>query len=113
MLLVTDSPISAKVEKMRDRVRWQHAVIQKRRIGQTRLCIDDGHSNEHKFSFLVLGDSGTGRYRGDSPQRRAASSCIPMTTTADLFCKLGMSSTWSALETSALTILSTLTANTW
>ncbi|MEO0351307.1 MAG: metallophosphoesterase [Cyanobacteria bacterium P01_A01_bin.15] len=72
MLLVTDSPISAKVEKMRDRVRWQHAAIQKRRIDQTRLCIDDGHSNAHKFSFLVLGDSGTGRYRGDSPQRRVA-----------------------------------------
>ena len=72
MLLVNDPPISTKIEKMRDRVRWQHAVIQERRIDQTRLCIDDGHSDKHKFSFLVLGDSGTGRYREDSPQRRVA-----------------------------------------
>lgn len=72
MLLVTDAPISTKVDKMCDRVRWQHPVIQQRRIDQTRLHIDDGHTNNGKFSFLVLGDSGTGRYRGDSPQRRVA-----------------------------------------
>lgn len=72
MLLVTDPPISTKIEKMRDRIQWQHSHIQQRRIDQTRLQIDDGRADDSKFSFLVLGDSGTGRYRGDSPQRRVA-----------------------------------------
>ncbi|MBE9067887.1 metallophosphoesterase, partial [Leptolyngbya cf. ectocarpi LEGE 11479] len=72
MLLVTDAPASTKIQKMCDRIQWQHPVIQQRRIDQTRLHIDDGHTDNSKFSFLVLGDSGTGRYRGDSPQRRVA-----------------------------------------
>jgi hypothetical protein len=57
---------------MSDRVRWQHPAIRERGINQTRLHIQDGHAEDRQFSFLVLGDSGTGRYRGDSPQRRVA-----------------------------------------
>ncbi len=76
MLLATDPSTAAKVQKMRGRVCWQHPLIQERQIDQTRLSIDDGHADDEEFSFTVLGDSGTGRYRGDSPQRRVAEATL-------------------------------------
>ncbi|MEM9803660.1 MAG: metallophosphoesterase [Cyanobacteria bacterium P01_D01_bin.56] len=72
MLLATDASTDTKIRKMRARVRWQHPLILERNIDQTRLFIDDGGAEDSEFSFTVLGDSGTGRYRGDSPQRRVA-----------------------------------------
>lgn len=76
MLLATDASTSTKIRKMRARVRWQDPLIAERNIDQTRLFIDDGHGEDHEFSFMVLGDSGTGRYWGDSPQRRVAEAMI-------------------------------------
>lgn len=72
MLLATDASIDTKIRKMRTRVRWQHPLVLERNIDQTRLHIDDGGATDSGFTFTVLGDSGTGRYRGDSPQRRVA-----------------------------------------
>lgn len=72
MLLVIDPPIEAKIRQMCDRVRWHHPLFQERQIDQTRLQIAPPPIDDHHFSFVVLGDSGTGRYRGDSPQRRVA-----------------------------------------
>jgi hypothetical protein len=72
MLLAHDPAIATKIRKMHDRVRWRHPLIMERQIDQTRLVIDDGRAEDREFSFMVLGDSGTGRYYGDSPQRRVA-----------------------------------------
>ncbi|MEL6231747.1 MAG: hypothetical protein AAFR24_17715 [Cyanobacteria bacterium J06627_3] len=72
MLLATDASIETKIRKMQARVRWQHPLVTEQNIDQTRLFIDDGGAEDSEFSFMVLGDSGTGRYRGDSPQRRVA-----------------------------------------
>ena len=72
MLLATDAPIATKIRKMHERVRWQHPFIVDRNIDQTRFVLDDGQAEDTEFSFMVLGDSGTGRYHGDSPQRRVA-----------------------------------------
>ncbi|MEM1252752.1 MAG: metallophosphoesterase [Cyanobacteria bacterium P01_H01_bin.21] len=72
MLLATDASVVTKIRKMQARVRWQHPLIAERNIDQTQLFIDDGGADDTEFSFMVLGDSGTGRYRGDSPQRRVA-----------------------------------------
>ncbi len=72
MRLVNDPAIATKIRKMHDRVRWQHPFIVERQIDQTRLMLDDGRATDAEFSFMVLGDSGTGRYYNDSPQRRVA-----------------------------------------
>ena len=72
MLLATDASVANKIRKMQVRVRWQHPLLVERNIDQTQLFIDDGGADDTEFSFMVLGDSGTGRYRGDSPQRRVA-----------------------------------------
>lgn len=70
--LTTEPSIATKIEKMKQRVRWQHPVIVQQGIDQRRLAIEDGHSDHDSFSFLVLGDSGTGRHRTSSPQRQVA-----------------------------------------
>lgn len=72
MLLATDASVATKIRKMQTRICWQHPLLTERSIDQTQLFIDDGGADNPEFSFMVLGDSGTGRYRGDSPQRRVA-----------------------------------------
>ena len=60
---------------MSARVRWNHPELIRQGIDQTRLVIDQGHDNpgiDDAFHFLVLGDSGTGRHRFQSPPRRIA-----------------------------------------
>ncbi|MGB3135262.1 MAG: metallophosphoesterase, partial [Nodosilinea sp.] len=57
---------------MQQRVRWQHPQVIERGVDQTRLVIEDGGADDETFSFLVLGDSGTGRHRSSSPQREVA-----------------------------------------
>ncbi|TVQ13126.1 MAG: metallophosphoesterase [Leptolyngbya sp. DLM2.Bin27] len=79
--LVTEPAIEVKIRKMQQRVRWQHPELVGRAIDQTRLVIDDGtqgaiadnsRAATDGFSFLVVGDSGTGRHRTSSPQRQVA-----------------------------------------
>lgn len=70
MQFVSDPAVAVKIAKMKERVCWQHPYLQARRIDQTRLVLDDDQPDNPNFSFLVIGDSGTGQYRGNNPQRR-------------------------------------------
>ena len=72
MQFITDPPITTKIRQMKDRVRWQESSITDRNIDQTRLAIDREEVDNPEFSFLVVGDSGTGRHRSHSPQREVA-----------------------------------------
>ena len=72
MNLATDPSIALKMQRMGERVRWGHPLMSREGIDQTRLVLSDSPCSHDAFSFLVIGDSGTGRYRRDSPQRRVA-----------------------------------------
>jgi hypothetical protein len=72
MQFVSDPPISVKIRKMNERVRWLAPSLVERGIDQTRMVLDDGASDTPEFSFLVVGDSGSGSYRGYNPQRQIA-----------------------------------------
>ncbi|NJO71052.1 MAG: metallophosphoesterase [Oscillatoriales cyanobacterium RM1_1_9] len=72
MDFVSDPPIPTKIRKMKARVRWQEQSICQRGIDQTQLVIDDGYADNPAFSFLVIGDSGTGYHLDHSPQRKIA-----------------------------------------
>jgi len=71
MRFVSDPATSLKIQKMQERVRWRNPKIVDRQIDQTRFVIDDDQE-QNAFSFLVIGDSGSGRHPGHSPQRRIA-----------------------------------------
>lgn len=71
MEFVSDPPISVKIQKMKQRVRWRDALIMQRGIDQTRMVVDDDRESP-TFSFLVVGDSGAGDHRGHNPQRQVA-----------------------------------------
>lgn len=72
MQFVTDPAIATKIQRMQQRVRWQDKSIVQRGIDQTRLVLADQAADSPEFSFLVLGDSGSGYHRGHSPQRQIA-----------------------------------------
>ncbi|MBD1926215.1 metallophosphoesterase [Trichocoleus sp. FACHB-90] len=71
MRFVSDPPIAVKIRKMKERVRWRDSSILERGIDQTRMVLDDG-ADSPEFSFLVVGDSGSGSHRGHNPQRQIA-----------------------------------------
>lgn len=70
MEFVSDPPISVKIRKMKERVRWQDPLVVERGIDQTSMVLDDHTEDSPEFSFLVVGDSGAGPHRGHNPQRR-------------------------------------------
>jgi 3',5'-cyclic AMP phosphodiesterase CpdA len=72
MEFVSDPPIAVKIQKMKHRVRWQHPLITQRKIDQTELVLDDKEADNPTFSFLVIGDSGSGSHRKHNPQRKIA-----------------------------------------
>lgn len=72
MEFVSDPPIALKIQKMKQRVRWQHPLILERKIDQTELVLDDKEADNPEFSFLVIGDSGSGSHRKHHPQRKIA-----------------------------------------
>ena len=72
MKFVSDPPISVKVRKMNERVRWQEKSIVDRGIDQTKMVLETQSTDSPEFSFLVVGDSGTGNHRGYNPQRQIA-----------------------------------------
>ncbi|MDX2230960.1 MAG: metallophosphoesterase [Leptolyngbyaceae cyanobacterium bins.349] len=72
MQFVIDPAIATKIHKMKQRVCWGNQLIHQRAIDQTRLVLDDGHPDTPDFSFLVIGDSGSGYHRGHNPQRQIA-----------------------------------------
>ena len=77
MKFVSEPTIAEKIRKMKQRVKWGDSAIVERNIDQTSLVIDDGKTDDVEFSFLVVGDSGTGSHRGHSPMRRIAELMIP------------------------------------
>lgn len=79
MKLVSDPAIADKICKMNQRVRWQDPAILARNIDQTRLVLDNGESDNPEFSFLVVGDSGSGAHQGYHPQplRQIAELMLP------------------------------------
>ena len=72
MKFVSDPPIATKIRQMQQRVRWQDPLVLERGIDQTRLAIADGGSEDTEFSFMVVGDSGSGVHRGLFPLRQVA-----------------------------------------
>lgn len=72
MQFVTDPATAIKIQKMQERVRWGSPEIQTRGIDQTRLMLADQQNDAPEFSFLVIGDSGSGKHQGHNPQRRVA-----------------------------------------
>ena len=72
MRFVTDPTIATKIARMKQRVRWNDALIKEEGIDQTRLVIAGNARDldENGFSFLAIGDSGTSRHIVDKPQRR-------------------------------------------
>lgn len=77
MKLVSDPAIADKIRKMNQRVRWQDPLIVARGIDQTRLVLSDNRSDDANFSFLVVGDSGSGSHHGHNPQRQVAQLMLP------------------------------------
>lgn len=71
MELVSDPPIAVKIRKMKQRVQWQEPPIVQRGIDQTRMVVE-GWTDNPEFSFLVIGDSGSGAPGKDNPQRQIA-----------------------------------------
>jgi Calcineurin-like phosphoesterase len=69
---VSDPPISIKISKMKQRVRWLDSLILQRKVDQTQFVLDDGWDNNPEFSFLVIGDTGSGPERTYNPQRLVA-----------------------------------------
>ncbi len=77
MKLVSDPAIAKKISKMQQRVRWQDPLIVERGIDQTQLVLEDDQTENDEFSFLVVGDSGTGKHIGYDPQQRVAQLMLP------------------------------------
>jgi hypothetical protein len=99
---VSEPTITDKIRKMKQRVKWGDSAIVERNIDQTSLVIDDGKTDDAEFSFLVVGDSGTGSHRGHSPMRRIAELMIPyydecrfMLHTGDVVYQVGSSEYYS------------------
>ena len=72
MKFISDPPIPDKISHMKQRVRWQAPSLVERSIDQTRLVIDDGNADSPEFSFLVIGDTGSGAHPDHHPQRKIA-----------------------------------------
>ncbi|MBD2463242.1 metallophosphoesterase [Oscillatoria sp. FACHB-1407] len=72
MGFISEPRIDVKIRKMAERVRWRDPAIADRGIDQTRLVFDDGKPDTPEFSFMVIGDSGSGPHRGHNPQRQIA-----------------------------------------
>jgi hypothetical protein len=62
---------------MKQRVRWQDPLIAECGIDQTQLVIEDGRADDLNFSFLVIGDSGSGPHLDHNPQREVAELMLP------------------------------------
>lgn len=71
MRFVSEPSTALKIQKMQERVQWKAPSLRDRGIDQTRFVIDDPRE-QNAFSFLVIGDSGSGRHPGHFPQRQIA-----------------------------------------
>jgi Calcineurin-like phosphoesterase len=89
MNLVSDPPIARKIAKMQERMRWNHPLFQQLGIDRTQLVLDDGSDPQQGFTFCVLGDSGNGVHRHDSPQRCVAELMMRSTPSAKFILHTG------------------------
>jgi hypothetical protein len=72
MAFIIDPDDAIKMAKMQQRVRWGDRLISQKNIDQTTLVLDDGVADSPDFSFMVIGDTGSGYHRGHNPQRKIA-----------------------------------------
>ncbi|MGP1371286.1 MAG: metallophosphoesterase family protein [Almyronema sp.] len=77
MLPLLEPTLPTKIQKMKQRVQWQHPLMVENSIDQTHFVIDDGCKQDESFSFLVIGDSGSGSHGTHDPQRRIAEQMLP------------------------------------
>lgn len=77
MASILDPSIPVKISKMNQRVCWRHPALVERGIDQTRLILEDGGAEDREFSFLVIGDSGSGPHLDHHPQRQVAKQMLP------------------------------------
>jgi 3',5'-cyclic AMP phosphodiesterase CpdA len=61
---------------MNQRLRWNDPAIARKDIDRTRLFLDDGDRDGEEFSFLVIGDTGTGKQIYNA-QRQIAEQMLP------------------------------------
>ncbi|MFM7558969.1 MAG: metallophosphoesterase, partial [Cylindrospermopsis raciborskii] len=60
MKLISEPSVPTKIQRMKQRVRWQHPAILEHNVDQTVMTFDDqGREKNQEFSFMVMGDSGT------------------------------------------------------
>lgn len=76
MKFISDPATAVKIEKMKSRLRSQHPLLLSKGIDRTRFVLDDGNSGDREFSFLVIGDSGSGRHIKNNPQRQIAKQMV-------------------------------------
>jgi 3',5'-cyclic AMP phosphodiesterase CpdA len=72
MILASEAGIATKVRRMAGRVRWGHPALAEAGIDPCRLVLEGDPGGCGAFSFLVIGDSGTGRRGRNDPQRLVA-----------------------------------------
>lgn len=72
MNFATEAGIPTKIRRMAERVRWGHPALAAAGIDPCRLVLEGDPGGGEAFSFLVIGDSGTGRRGRNDPQRLVA-----------------------------------------
>ncbi|MFU8883927.1 MAG: metallophosphoesterase [Cyanobacteriota bacterium] len=70
--LASEASIPSKIQRMAKRVRWGHPALAAAGIDPCRLVLEGDPGGDGAFSFLVIGDSGTGRRGRNDPQRLVA-----------------------------------------
>ncbi|MGB2927015.1 MAG: hypothetical protein WBB82_17080 [Limnothrix sp.] len=68
MQFAVDPSIGKKIQAMQQRVRWQSAPVKEQGVDQTHLELQGESTQTDGFSFLVIGDSGTGKQGRYNPQ---------------------------------------------
>jgi Calcineurin-like phosphoesterase len=83
MKLIYEPSVETKIQKMKERICFNHPLITQRGIDQTSMLLDDGNQDNPEFSFMVIGDSGTkpsynSLHKSEiTPQRRVAELMLP------------------------------------
>lgn len=68
MQFAVDPSIGKKIQAMQQRVRWQSSPVKAQGVDQTHLALDGTPEQTDGFSFVVIGDSGTGKQGRYNPQ---------------------------------------------
>ncbi len=72
MTFASEAGIPTKIRRMAERVRWGHPALAAAGVDPCRLALEGDPGGSGAFSFLVIGDSGTGRRGRNDPQRLVA-----------------------------------------